>query len=255
MTTTSVPPVQAPPTPTTTAAPATQPAGQLPGWTPAGVQAVPSVRKAGMLPAAFDALRGVDELGNGQALSPVQVAALSPYLSASFKLNPVRVAQDLSKVRVYTGGPAAGMPWWAVTLGRDIYVNGETELKAMFDWGQRRWLAHELGHTMQWRRTGDDDTTTDLSRMRRSMGKYVGGMALDDRLHPGAVPRGLALWFRENIDPRNHNKSHISLSNAVHDTHHLEREAELHAQGFERLTNLPPKPGPSGPATPDPVAP
>lgn len=219
--------------------PASSPEFKIPGWTPKSVVAVPSTLKSGMLPAAFDAARGITELGNGQRLSPVQIGTLSPFLAASFDLNPARVASDLAKVRVYTGGPASGMPGWAVTLGRDIYVDGAGEVKNMFDWGYRRWLTHELGHTMQWRRADNKVGSSNLSRMRRSMLNYVGGMAVDGERGPGAIPRGVALWLRENVDPRNKNKTHISLSNAVHDTHHLEREAERHAQAFERLTNTP----------------
>ena len=46
------------------------------GWAPETVTAVHARRRDGKFAGGWDAFRGVEELGNGQALTPVQVATL-----------------------------------------------------------------------------------------------------------------------------------------------------------------------------------
>lgn len=212
------------------------PAGPA-GWTPATVAVVPSTRKPGMLPAVIDAYKGVNELGNGQALSAVQVAKLAPFLASAYKQPEAVVAADLLGVRLYTGGAAAGQPNMAITVGRDIYVEGASEVERIMSWGYRGWLTHELGHTMQWRSVPDRDARTEVGRMRANIHNYAGALVVGKPWWgPGAIELGVGKWVHENINPFNKNKSHISLSNAVHDSNRFEIEAEVNAQGFSKQT-------------------
>jgi hypothetical protein len=189
-----------------------------------------------MLPAAFDTWRGAKELGNGQALTPVQVATFAPFLAKTWSLPQDVVTSDLGKVRLYLGGPAAHTPWNAVTLAQDIYVQTDSELNNIVSWDGRRWLAHELGHVMQYRERPTPKAPDDIRRVRAAINRYVGAMLIDPNGGVGAIPKGIGWWFRENLDPRNGNKSHIALGKAVHDSHRLEIEAEASAQLFLKAT-------------------
>ncbi len=200
------------------------------GWEPASCVYTPSVRRSGPIGAAYDAIRGVTEHGDGQPLTDAQVATLAPYLATSYDLPIGTVHADLQSVRIYTGGAASGNGGWAVTMGPDIYVATNGAVDRMMSWEGRRWLAHELGHTMQWRRTGGD---SDVSRTRRFLWTYTARNVVDERFLPGAVPRGTWTWLRGKLghpDPSHPRQQ--SLKSAIHDAHSMEAEAQRIALAF-----------------------
>lgn len=200
------------------------------GWAPDVVTVVPARRRPGIAAGTLDAVRGVVETGAGQPLSPLQRQMLAPFLAGAFGVPQDQARADLDAVRLYVGGPAAGRPGWAAQVDHSIYVAGERELTRILSWPGRRWLAHELGHVMQWRAGSDG---SDLDRTRHGVAAYTAGMALDPRLRPGAIPRGLWNWAAARVrgDARP-----PSLFGAVHDAHHIEREAERHAVAFRDAT-------------------
>ncbi len=201
------------------------------GWTPANIQGVPSARRPGMLAASLDAFRGKAEREDGQPLTPVQIDQLTPSLARSFGLPEAEVRAHLSEVELFLGGPAANTPWNAVTIGHDIYVRSQDELKAIEGWNYRRWLAHECGHVMQYAQT--PASLEETSRVRRYLGAYVGHLVVGANcLAPGALVTGLICWLHQNYNPFNHNKTHIGLQDAIHDTHVMEAQAERAAQAF-----------------------
>jgi hypothetical protein len=204
------------------------------GWTPADLKGVPSARRPGMLSACWDALRGKAERDDGQQLTPVQIDQMAPHLASSFDLPEGEVRAHLAQVELFLGGPAANTPWNAVTIGHDIYVRSTDELKAIEGWNYRRWLAHECGHVMQYAQTpvGLDET----QRVRRYLGAYVGHLVVGASCGPGALATGLVCWLHENYNPFNHNKTHITLQDAIHDTHGMEAEAERAAQAFAKAS-------------------
>lgn len=204
------------------------------GWTPAQIQGTASARRPGMLAASWDALRGKPEREDGQALTAVQIDKMAPSLADSFGLPETEVRDHLGKVQLFLGGPAAHTPWNAVTIGHDIYVRSQEELKAIEGWQYRRWLSHECGHVMQYAKTPED--LSDTGRVRRYLGAYVGHLAVGAGCSPGAVFTGLGTWFHENYNPFNQNKTHIGLQDAMHDTHVMESEAERAAQAFVKTT-------------------
>jgi len=206
------------------------------GWEPAAIIERQSSRRDGMIPSIVDAWQDVREARDGQPLTPTQISVLTPHLARAYGMSPGAVAHALDNVRLYVGGPAANLPWTAVTIGRDIYLRGREELQAIEGWDQRRWPAHECGHVMQHERIPTPQTPTRIERMHRSMRNYAVRMALDSHWGPGAVPRGLVWWAHENLNPRNHAKTHIRPSDAIHDSHDLELEAERHAETFAGAT-------------------
>lgn len=216
--------------------PSTDPSVRAPaGWTPTGLKGVPSARKPGMLAASWDALKGKAERDGGQPLTPVQIDKMAPTLASSFGLPEAEVRAHLSEVELFLGGPAANTPWNAVTIGHDIYVRSDDELKAIESWNSRRWLAHECGHVMQYAKTPEN--LDDTQRVRRYLGAYVGHLVVGAScFSPGAVFTGLGSWLHENYNPFNHNKTHIGLQDAMHDTHVMESEAERSAQAFLQTT-------------------
>jgi hypothetical protein len=189
-----------------------------------------------MGPAVVDAWRGKMEAGNGQPLTSVQIDQLAPFLSSAYSLPAADVRAELREVRLYLGGPAAHTPWNAVTLGHDIYVRSGEELKVIESWKDRRWLAHECGHVMQFERIPSPQAPTAKARLRRFLRNYGTRLVVSAGGRPGALPRGLAWWLNENINPFNHARTHISLTDAIHDSHDMEREAELHAEEFSDST-------------------
>ncbi len=201
------------------------------GWTPSDLKGVQSARHPGMLAASWDALKGTAERDDGQPLTPVQIDQMAPSLAKSFGLPEGEVRAHLGEVELFLGGPAANTPWNAVTIGHDIYVRSEEELKVIEGWNNRRWLSHECGHVMQYARTPADET--DTQRTRRYLGAYVGHLVVGSScLSPGAIFTGLGTWIHQNYNPFNHNKTHIGLQDAMHDTHVMESEAERGAQAF-----------------------
>lgn len=212
----------------------TGPRGAVPGWSPDRVIAVQSRRHRGMVGGVFDALRGVPESGEGQSLTAAQVSTMAPFLAKAYHVPVDQARKGLESVHLYLGGPAANLPWCAVTLGHDIYVRSTDELKSIVSWDQRRWLAHECGHVMQTERTPtslDED-----SRMRRDLLHYGVHFLVDDKGGPGSLLSGFAHWANENVNPWNHDKTHISLGDAIHDAHVMEREAEKHGVAFAEAT-------------------
>ena len=204
------------------------------GWTPVDLKATPSARRPGMLVASWDAMKGKAEREDGQPLTPVQIDKMAPSLASSFGLPEAEVREHLGQVQLFLGGPAANTPWNAVTIGHDIYVRSQDELKAIEGWQYRRWLSHECGHVMQFAQTPAE--LSDTQRVRRYLGAYVGHLAVGTGCSPGAVFTGLGLWMHENVNPFNHNKTHIGLQDAMHDTHVMESQAERAAQAFVKTT-------------------
>ncbi len=140
----------------------------------------------------------------------------------------MQVAADLREARLYVGGPGASIARNAVTIGRDVYVQGESELRNIVSWKFRRWLTHELAHVVQWRRFGGD---SDLDRTRRYLGTYVQGFVVAPHLRVGALATGLASWIRERLPgsavPPDRREP---IGDHIHDSHWMEREAESVAQ-------------------------
>ncbi|MBN9415313.1 hypothetical protein ABS71_18560 [bacterium SCN 62-11] len=204
------------------------------GWTPADLKATSSARRPGMLAASWDAIKGKAERDDGQPLTPVQIDKMAPSLASSFGLPETEVREHLGQVQLFLGGPAAHTPWNAVTIGHDIYVRSQDELKAIEGWQYRRWLSHECGHVMQFAQTPSE--LSDTQRVRRYLGAYVGHLAVGTGCSPGAVFTGLGLWMHENLNPFNSNKTHIGLQDAMHDTHVMESQAERAAQAFVKTT-------------------
>ncbi|MCB0880195.1 MAG: DUF4157 domain-containing protein, partial [Thermoleophilia bacterium] len=117
------------------------------GWTPDTITPVRSRNEGGFIGSALNfTLGGVDE-HPGQRLSTAQVDALAPFYATEFGLDEGYVRSELAKVYVYIGGPSVGGQ--AMTIGHHIYVRDEKSLRHILAPGGRRWLAHELSHTMQ----------------------------------------------------------------------------------------------------------
>lgn len=203
-------------------------AGAPAGWSPGAVAPSTSTRAPGLLRGGIDAWRGVPERSAGVPLTSVQVDLLGPFLAREFRLDPTAVLVDLRGVRVHAGGLAANAGWTATTVGLNIYVSGAEQATRMLAWEGRRWLVHELGHTMQWRRTAFDQAN-DAARDRAFLNTYVGAFAqVDGRVSQG----GLVSAFREWQRRRDAGEPAKRLPDLLHDTHPMEREAERVAQAF-----------------------
>lgn len=200
------------------------------GWSPAVVAPGSSTRGAGLLRAGFDAWRGVPELSRGVALTDVQVALLAPFLAAEQRLDAARAAEDLRAVRIHVGGAAHGAGGVATTIGRNIYVSDSAHAIRLLSWPGRAWLAHELAHTMQWRRVGERTVTqTDADRDRAFLESYVGAFVTEE----GRVDRGgFAQAWVELVRRHRAGEPIGSLPDLVHDAHPMEREAARVAGAF-----------------------
>jgi len=167
------------------------------GWAPTSLAYTQGLRRSGMALGVLDALRGVTEQGNGQPLTDTQVATLAPFLANAYALPTPVVEHDLRDTRIYLGGPTGTQPDWAVTLGHDIYVGRPDDVQHLTSWDGRGWLAHELGHTMQWQRN-PRAADNDVSRTRHFLASYGAAIVRDPATGgPGAVPVGayrLATW-------------------------------------------------------------
>lgn len=215
--------------------PPADPSGRSPaGWSPILLQGTPSARRPGMLSASWDALKGKPEREDGQPLTPIQIDQMTPHLASSFGMPEAVVRSHLEEVELFLGGPAANTPWNAVTIGHDIYVRSRDELKAIEDWTYRRWLSHECGHVMQFAR--NPESLSETQKVRRYLGAYVGQLLVGPGCAPGALATGLGHWLNENYNPFNHEKTHIGLQDAIHDSHAMESEAERAAQAFAQAT-------------------
>ncbi len=219
-------------------------AGDLPrhpvrGWTPTDVTAWESVRRSSVL-GTLDAARGVREEHPGQALSDAQRAVLGGFLSREYGLPEETVARDLERVRMYVGGPGGGGGFGGIALGHEIYLANEQTLERILSWQGRRFLAHELGHVMQWRASRDgEEPGDDLRRTRRFLGNYVAGFVVDDRWRPGAVPRGMTRWVAARLPGTERDRR--PLMREIHGAHHMEVRAEQVAQRF-RAGTMPQRP-------------
>ncbi len=210
---------------------ATEPAG----WSPGPVTPSTSTRAPGLLRGGLDAWRGVPERSAGVPLTAVQVAMLAPYLASSMQLPDATVRSDLERVRVHVGGLAHEAGNMATTIGTNIYVSDAARATRMLSWGGRRWLVHELGHTMQWRRSASPEAS-DAQRDRTFLNEYVGAyVAHDGRLGAGGFAEALREWRRR----RESGTPIGNVGDLLHDTHPMEREAERVAVAFSRAGAAP----------------
>ena len=155
------------------------------GWSPDTIVAVRSRHDGGFLGSAVNfSLGGVDERP-GQRLSVAQVDALAPFFATKFGLDEGYVRRELAKVYVYVGGPAVDNQ--AMTIGHHVFVPDEKSLERIMTRPGRRWLAHELAHTMQF-------LTYQEGSPQRFLADYFTGMVVgQDPRQPGAGD-GPAVW-------------------------------------------------------------
>ncbi|MCW2927958.1 MAG: hypothetical protein JWM86_1926 [Thermoleophilia bacterium] len=199
-----------------------EPAGWAPQLPP---QLAPSTRPSGLLRGGLAAWRGIPELAAGIALSGVQVALLAPLLAAAASMSEAAVRADLEQVRVQVGGLAAGAGNVATTIGHHVYVSDAARAAQMLSWSSRGWLAHELGHTLQWRRAGGSDRTF--------LNRYVGAYAR----HDGSFGAGgFAQAFAELVRRRRAGEPVGPVGDLIHDTHPMERDAERIATAVRDAT-------------------
>ncbi len=155
------------------------------GWSPDRIVAVRSRHDGGFLGSAVNfTLGGVDERP-GQRLSIAQVDTFAPFYAQQFGLDENYVRQELAKVYVYVGGPSLGGQ--AMTIGHHIFVPDERALERIMKPGGRRWLAHELVHTMQF-------LSYNGGSPQRFLADYISGMVVGrDPKAPGSGT-GPAVW-------------------------------------------------------------
>ena len=209
-------------------APAARPSGEPAGWSPGAVAPSTSTRAPGLLRGGFDAWRGVPERSAGVPLTAVQVAMLAPYLAQAMQLPGDVVRGDLERVRVQVGGLAHDAGGMATTIGLNIYVSDAARATRMLSWEGRRWLVHELGHTMQWRRSASP-AATDAQRDRTFLNEYVGAYAAHDgTIGAGGFAEAVREWRRRRESGTPVGK----FGDLLHDTHPMEREAERAAVAF-----------------------
>ncbi len=210
------------------AAPLTGAAGAPTGWSPGAVAPSTSTRAAGLIRGGLDAWRGVPERSVGVPLTAVQVALLAPFLAQAMQLAGDVVRSDLERVRVQVGGLAHDAGNMATTIGLNIYVSDAARATRMLSWEGRRWLAHELVHTMQWRRSASPGAT-DAQRDRTFLNEYVGAyVAHDGRFGNGGLVEAVREWKRR----RDSGQPVGNVGELIHDTHPMEREAERIAVAF-----------------------
>lgn len=118
------------------------------GWSPADLRVVTTQTPPGFVRSAFQFARGQVVDRPGQRLTSAMVDELAPYFARTFGVSEADVRADLSKVYLYVGGPTSG-GHMAMTVGHHIYLPGSAELKQIVSPQYKRWLVHELAHTMQ----------------------------------------------------------------------------------------------------------
>ena len=198
------------------------------GWSPGAVSPTTSSRTPGLVRGGLDAWLGRPERSVGVPLTATMVDILAPFLAREAKLDERVVLDDLRAVRVHVGGLAAGAGGTATTVGPNIYVSDAGYATRILSWDYRRWLVHELGHTMQWRRTGARQAS-DGARDRVFLNAYIGSYAAYD----GSVKRGgLVQAFREWQRRRDAGEPAMKLPDLLHDLHPMEQEAERIAVAF-----------------------
>ena len=190
------------------------------GWAPTSHTYTPSALHSGMIRGALDALRGVTETTAGQPLSDAQVATLAPFLANAYDLPTDTVTHDLQATHVYIGGLDGAQPDHAVTIGHAIYVGRPADVDYLTSWDGRGWLAHELGHTMQWRR--EPGGASDVGHTRRFLVQYGESTAV-------SLPLGAWRWLHGKLDGKSGGPS---LPNALHDAVKMEAEANQHSAEF-----------------------
>ena len=202
------------------------------GWTPP-ISAVASTRHSSFFGALLDAVRGRDERGDGQALSAVQLDALTRLFAWAYRLPEEAVAAELAEVRIYVGGAAADRGGQTVTLGSDIYVVDAARVAFIMSWQGRRLLAHELGHVMQCLLVPEREAAAlgggKLGRVRGTALNYAVAVA------GPALVRGIGKWLADRAQPERRSRRR-SIVDDVHDFHPLEIDAERHARAFVALT-------------------
>jgi hypothetical protein len=202
------------------------------GWSPGAVAPAPSTRAAGLLRGGLDAWLGHAERAEGVPLTSVQVALLAPVLAGAAMLAEDVVRADLARVRIQVGGLAAGAGNVATTVGTNVYVSDAARATQILSWSGRGWLAHELGHTMQWRRLGPQDGS-DSARDRRFLDAYVGAYAA----HDGSLKRGGFFQAATELLRRHRaGEPAGNVGDLLHDTHPFEREANAISKAFRDAT-------------------
>lgn len=117
------------------------------GWSPDKIVAVASKHRGGFLGTALNSVSASTFEHPGQRLSVAQVDELAPFFATKFGLDEEYVREELAKVYLYTGGPS--VPGKAMTVGHHIFMPTEESLQAILTPNGKRWLTHELAHTMQ----------------------------------------------------------------------------------------------------------
>jgi len=118
------------------------------GWTPDEIVHVRSRNTGGIVGSAVSfALGGVEERP-GQRLSTAQVDAIAPFYADKFQLDEGFVRRELAKVYIYVGGPSSEAHG-AMTVGHHIFVPTDAGVDRILSPAGKRWLVHELSHTMQ----------------------------------------------------------------------------------------------------------
>jgi hypothetical protein len=156
------------------------------GWSPQHITPVRSRNEGGFIGSAVNFTLGGVQERPGQRLSTAQVDQLAPFYATQFGLDEGFVRQELAKVYVYIGGPAA-TSGQAMTIGHHIYVPDEQSLTRIMTPAGRRWLAHELSHTMQF-------LSYEHSSPQRFLADYITSLVVGkDPRQPG-TGGGPAVW-------------------------------------------------------------
>ncbi len=211
--------------------------GPIPGWSPTIKESLPiSTRAKGLIRAGLDAWRGVPEQAGGVRLSDAMVGTLTPFFASKLKLDEAVVRDDLTKVRIVAGGPAHDAGGTATTIGHTIYVSDAARAQRMVSWSGRRWLAHELVHTMQWRQS-DDAWASPAQRDRAFLNRYLGKFIADGgSVTKGGLVQALRAWLKDREGERHGDHEIDGIGDVIHDAHPMEREAEQVARMFRDQT-------------------
>ncbi|MCW2925040.1 MAG: hypothetical protein JWM98_2444 [Thermoleophilia bacterium] len=156
------------------------------GWSPDRVVPVYSRNQGGFAGSALKfALGGVDERP-GQRLSKAQVDQLAPFYATQFGLDEGYVRGELAKVYLYVGGPSTTAKQ-AMTIGHHVFLPNEADLRLILQPAGRRWLAHELSHTMQFLAYQD-------ASPHRFLAEYFSSMVLGRNPERPGSGSGPAVW-------------------------------------------------------------
>jgi hypothetical protein len=157
------------------------------GWSPAELRVVQS-RHRGSFPGATlrFAFGGVQE-HRGQRLTTAQIDTFAPYFAKEYGMSEAFVRSELGKVYLYTGGPSAMQN--AMTIGHHVFLPDENSLRAFESPTNRRWMAHELSHVMQF----DAEHGRNVPRY---LADYVSGFVVSRApdTGPGHSDTGRPVW-------------------------------------------------------------